>query len=224
MLSRRQEGAASSDRALVIGLGGGGLPVFLHRFLGMSVEAVELDEAVVGLARRHFGFQEEPGLQVSISRAKCFCLRLHARSHLGIDPDHQLHPDILEGSENVSASEEVWPSSVLQSYPVHRTVTQFTGTSADMLRLYEQAAVGDGLVALAAAAESNPGTLDVVVVDAGSGDASLAMSCPPTAFLEQPFLRNACTALRLGGLLAVNCVTRLDATFLQAARAVQVTG
>ena len=93
-----------------------------------------------------------------------------------------------------------------------------------MLHLDEQAAVGDGLVALAAAAESNPGSLDLLVVDAGSGDASLAMSCPPAAFLEQPFLRNACTALRPGGLLAVNCVTRLDATFLQAAQAVQVTG
>ena len=75
MLSRRREGAASSGCALVIGLGGGGLPVFLHRFLGMSVEAVELDEAVVGLARRHFGFQEESGLQVSISRAMCLRLQ-----------------------------------------------------------------------------------------------------------------------------------------------------
>ena len=223
MSSRRQAGAASSGCAVVIGLGGGGLPVFLHRFLGMSVEAVELDATVVSLARRHFGFQEEPGLRVSISRAPCLCLPASSRRRLR--PSFATkHPRVSINYVRLQRRLATSHLSVLQSHPVNRTVTQLTGTCNDMLRLDEQAAVGDGLVALAAAAESDPGSLDVVVVDAGSGDASLAMSCPPAAFLEQPFLRNACTALRPGGLLAVNCVTRLDATFLRAAQAIQVTG
>ena len=53
---RRCSGDAGA--ALVVGLGGGALPVFLHRALRMGVDAVELDAAVVGLARRHFGFAD----------------------------------------------------------------------------------------------------------------------------------------------------------------------
>lgn len=44
----------------------------------------------------------------------------------------------------------------------------------------------DGLAAVATAA---PGCYDAIVVDAGSGDAAAAMSCPPPAFLAADFLR-----------------------------------
>lgn len=50
--------------ALVVGLGGGGLPVFLSRCCGLAVDAVELDPAVVDLARRHFGFRDDDNLRV----------------------------------------------------------------------------------------------------------------------------------------------------------------
>ena len=53
---RRDDGAAGA--ALVVGLGGGALPVFLQRVLRMDVDVVELDAAVVGLARQHFGFTD----------------------------------------------------------------------------------------------------------------------------------------------------------------------
>lgn len=49
-----------------------------------------------------------------------------------------------------------------------------------------QVSVRDGLVAVAAAA---PGRYDAIIVDAGSGDAAAAMSCPPPAFLAADFLR-----------------------------------
>lgn len=55
-------------KSLVVGLGGGGLAAFLHRFLGVCVEAVELDPAVVELAKRHFGFEEGPDLKVPSHR------------------------------------------------------------------------------------------------------------------------------------------------------------
>ena len=49
---------------MVVGLGGGGLPVFLNRHCGMDVQSVELDPVVVDLARRHFGFADSATLQV----------------------------------------------------------------------------------------------------------------------------------------------------------------
>lgn len=50
--------------------------------------------------------------------------------------------------------------------------------------------------------------LHLIVVDASSGDASLAMTCPPAAFVEQGFLRDAAACLRPEGVLAINFVTR----------------
>lgn len=73
--SRGQDPAKSPDRqsdgfwrsrpqAMVVGLGGGGLPVFLNQHCGMDVQSVELDPVVVDLARRHFGFADSATLQV----------------------------------------------------------------------------------------------------------------------------------------------------------------
>ncbi len=50
--------AGEPGAALVVGLGGGGLPAFLSGALGLDVDSVELDAAVLGLARRHFGLSE----------------------------------------------------------------------------------------------------------------------------------------------------------------------
>ncbi len=44
----------------------------------------------------------------------------------------------------------------------------------------------DGLAAVGAAP---PGRWDAIIVDAGSGDATRAMSCPPPAFLTATFLQ-----------------------------------
>ena len=52
--------------ALVVGLGGGGLPVFLQQFCGLAVQTVELDPVVVQLAQAHFGFMPSPMLQVRV--------------------------------------------------------------------------------------------------------------------------------------------------------------
>ena len=89
-----------------------------------------------------------------------------------------------------------------------------------------QVRVGDGSEAVAelastVSADSNR-CVDVLVVDAGSGDASLAMSCPPAAFVEPAFLHHASTALSVHGVLVVNCVSRLDGPYRAAVEALQV--
>ena len=95
----------------------------------------------------------------------------------------------------------------------------FANTSSTILG---QAIIADGLTATSEAAAKEPGALSFLVVDAGSGEAGLAMSCPPPPFLEPAFLADARTALRPGGLLAINCVSRAEAPYRRAIEAVQV--
>jgi len=55
--------------ALVIGLGAGQLPMRLEEF-GMRVTSVEIDPEVVGLARRHFGYDSPEGRTVVMDGRK----------------------------------------------------------------------------------------------------------------------------------------------------------
>lgn len=64
---------------------------------------------------------------------------------------------------------------------------------------------------------------DFLVIDAGSGDASLPMSCPPPSFLEPGVLHSMAAALKPQGLLAMNCVSRSEPAFKAAVAAVQVS-
>ena len=67
LLERRQREGGNPGRVVVVGLGGGALPIYLHSCLGLAVDCVELDATVVGLARRHFGFTDvcsQPSLTV----------------------------------------------------------------------------------------------------------------------------------------------------------------
>ena len=70
--------------------------------------------------------------------------------------------------------------------------------------------------------QANPEPFDFLIIDAGSGDASLPMSCPPPSFLEPGVLKSMAAALKPQGLLAMNCVSRSDAAFREAVAAVQV--
>ena len=87
-----------------------------------------------------------------------------------------------------------------------------------------QVRVGDGLAAIAETASQQPGSLDCLIVDAGSNDATLSMSCPPAPFLDPPFLDDAHRSLKERGVLVVNCVTRSQAAFDSALKAIQVRG
>ena len=49
---------------MVIGLGGGALPIFLHNVFNLTVVTVELDGIIVELAQKHFGLGIYPEIQV----------------------------------------------------------------------------------------------------------------------------------------------------------------
>ncbi|XP_076884267.1 uncharacterized protein LOC143533318 isoform X2 [Bidens hawaiensis] len=71
LISSYLENMASSGktvRAVVIGLGAGLLPMFLHRSIPLlQVEAAELDPVVAQIARDHFGFKEDERLKVHVT-------------------------------------------------------------------------------------------------------------------------------------------------------------
>ena len=95
-------------------------------------------------------------------------------------------------------------------------------TAISLTSVALQVTVGDGLVVTEHAAESSEASLDFLIVDAGSSDSSLAMSCPPPPFLEPRFLQHASRALKDTGLLIINCVTRSEKAFASALESVQV--
>lgn len=65
--------------------------------------------------------------------------------------------------------------------------------------------------------------LNVLVIDAGSGDASQPMSCPPPAFLEAAFLQHARQVLKPEGMLVVNCVSRAAEPYQAAVKSLQAS-
>ncbi|XP_059632140.1 uncharacterized protein LOC132274819 isoform X2 [Cornus florida] len=71
LISPYLECAASNGRmvkAIVIGLGAGLLPMFLHECLPfLHIEVVELDSIVLDLSRNYFGFREDKHLKIHIT-------------------------------------------------------------------------------------------------------------------------------------------------------------
>lgn len=65
--------AANLRRMLVVGLGGGSLPMFFHRhFPELSIEVVELDPEVLAVAREYCGFKEDNRLRVHLEDGRDF--------------------------------------------------------------------------------------------------------------------------------------------------------
>lgn len=61
------------QRVLVIGLGGGSIPTYLHRALPESqIDVVELDPVVVRVAREWFDFVEDERLRVHVGDGRAF--------------------------------------------------------------------------------------------------------------------------------------------------------
>jgi spermidine synthase len=64
------------DRLLVIGLGGGTLPLFFHRqFPDLTIDVVEIDQEVLHIARTYCGLQQDPRLQVFVEDGRDFIER-----------------------------------------------------------------------------------------------------------------------------------------------------
>lgn len=60
-------------RVLVVGLGGGSMPMFVHRHFPLTyIDVVEIDPAVVEVARHFFGFSEDPRMKAHVADGRHF--------------------------------------------------------------------------------------------------------------------------------------------------------
>ena len=60
-------------RVLIVGLGGGTIPGFLHKhFPQMTIDVVDIDPVVVEVAKRFFGFREDATLHVYVDDGRRF--------------------------------------------------------------------------------------------------------------------------------------------------------
>lgn len=76
VLAKQRKAGKGQGEVLVIGLGGGALPIYLHDVFSFNVDCVDLDETVIRLAKMHFGFEENkqpPKLEVCISSSHPSC-------------------------------------------------------------------------------------------------------------------------------------------------------
>jgi spermidine synthase len=68
-------------RVLVLGLGGGSIPVYLHRFLpDATIDAVEIDPGVINVAKKYFGLRETSRLHFIENDGRVF-LNRHAEPY-----------------------------------------------------------------------------------------------------------------------------------------------
>ena len=104
---------ANPQNVLVIGLGGGSIPVALSELFPTAIiDAVEIDEAVVRVAKQFFDFAETPRLKVHVSDARVFIKRALLRKAqydlVILDaftgeyiPEHLMTREFLEESRNL---------------------------------------------------------------------------------------------------------------------------
>jgi len=84
---------AEASTCLLIGLGGGAMVRFLnHHFPQLRLDVVEIDPAVVRVAREYFGTAESPATRIHVADGREFAGRSGSRYDLVLIDAH-LHPD-----------------------------------------------------------------------------------------------------------------------------------
>jgi spermidine synthase len=85
---------AEPRRVLIVGLGGGTIPTFLHKHCPQAtIDVVDIDPEVVDVAKRFFGFQEGPPMHVYVQDGRRFIEECR-------DPYDMIFLDAF-GSENI---------------------------------------------------------------------------------------------------------------------------
>lgn len=113
LVSSYLDSVASGGRkveAVVIGLGAGLLPMFLHNHMKfLRIEVVELDPVVVGISKEFFGFYEDERLKVHVADGIKFLQNLTSSSQVvGTDiVEETTNNTILTSSQNCVASSAI---------------------------------------------------------------------------------------------------------------------
>jgi len=128
---------AEPKRILVIGLGGGSIPMALSdRYPQAVIDVVEVDEAVVRVAKEFFYFQETPNMQVFVDDGRPFIKRAGIRGQsydfIVLDafsgdyiPEHMLTREFLEEVKLIMTPESVLVANTFSTSRLydHESVT-----------------------------------------------------------------------------------------------------
>ncbi|CAM9263609.1 unnamed protein product [Scytosiphon promiscuus] len=199
---QRQDSRADTTRAstaLVIGLGGGALPMALRSmYPRLRVATVELDPEMAGIAKEHFGLRESSdGLKVWLMACGVSCVEKKPRNLLG---SHALNASVIDCSVTqlirLTVPRRVRPSSAAaiaseppQTPPADAGVTPAPVVLPPSPPGEDQTEWGQAF---------GP-PYSAIFLDVDSKDTSVGMSCPPAAFLEPAFLNNLKALLQGGG-------------------------
>jgi spermidine synthase len=120
----------STKRALVIGLGGGVIPRAMRRIdPKMNIDVVELDPAVIEVAKHYFGYLEDPRLRTFIGDGRVF-VRRQARAGIHYDliiidafervyvPEHMLTREFIGEVKSLLSPNGVIASNTFASGPL----------------------------------------------------------------------------------------------------------
>ncbi|CAD7700713.1 unnamed protein product [Ostreobium quekettii] len=142
----RQGGVSGLPQALVVGLGGGGLPMFLGRHFNLDVEVVELDPVVVDVAQKWFGFENSNHMRATVGDG---IQAVKQRSTLVQEQGPHYAVDLLvldAGSLDVSAGISAPPLAFLEE---------------DFLRAVKDVLSDDGILVVNCVARSSERRADV---------------------------------------------------------------
>jgi spermidine synthase len=125
------------QRILVAGLGGGTIPTTLaDLFPEAMIDVVEIDPAVLKVAKEYFFFEENPNLKVTIADARVFVKRAgllgHTYDYIVLDafggdyiPEHLLTQEFLEEVKQIMAPNGVLVANTFSTsrFYDHESVT-----------------------------------------------------------------------------------------------------
>ncbi|KAG0631758.1 hypothetical protein M758_1G277400 [Ceratodon purpureus] len=168
-------------RVMVVGLGAGLLPMFLHNHLPVDhIEVVELDGVIGDLAKRHFGFVENDRMKLHIGDG---IEAVHAIGRTAGVPVSE--PSIAELSDNLAASHISGNSKPAKDQMLHVLIIDAdAGDSSLEMSCPPQGFLEESFLSAAKAALVDGGVLAVNVVSRAAGAHSSAVAKLQKVFEE----------------------------------------
>jgi hypothetical protein len=176
--------ATKNCNGLLVGLGGGSLPMALrHFFPSYRQEVVELDPDLLGVARKYFGYKADSNTIDVVGDGMTY---MHSKAS-GIPPPAPPAPTAADADAAAAADADAAAPAA-------------GGTGGT--------ATTTAATATAAATTTTTGVYDYIIIDADSADPSLGLSAPPAAFITPTAIATMHALLCPTGILVVNTVAR----------------
>ncbi|KAL3696152.1 hypothetical protein R1sor_010228 [Riccia sorocarpa] len=157
--------------------------------LGFVAGVIDLDEAVLDLAARHFGLKKDPNLEVIGGDGLDAVVEIAAR---------EKYSCASRAGAGKSVSDELMES---------KPGDELKATGGNAQEAAECLGVGTGFQSRQQEGGLMDPRFEMIIVDVDASDARLELSAPPVAFLGQKFLLSAVIALKEHGMLVMNVIS-----------------